>query len=457
MGTDNALADKVRRVKLNPSQALVAGFAAVILLGGILLSMPVASNDGHSLRFLDAIFTATSATCVTGLVVVDTATQYSVFGQVVIMLLIQVGGLGFMALATMIALVLGRRITLRGRLFLQESLNQFSMAGLVRLTQYLLLTTFIVEGVGAVILTIRFSSVMPLAKAAYFGVFHAVSAFCNAGFDLFGIITGPFTSLTSWEADPTVVFTICSLIILGGLGFPVIIELVGHKHGNRFSLHTKLALSVTALLLLVGIGGILVLELTNPGTLKPLRWDGRLLGAIFQSVTPRTAGFNTLDIGQLRHATLFLMVVLMFIGASPSSTGGGIKTTTFGVLLASIASTVRGYDEVELYDRRIPRDLIMKAITIATLALALVSGVTMILSVTEQATFLQVLFETTSAFGTVGLTMGITPDLTDIGRILIIATMFMGRVGPLTVMVALAQRKKAAVNVHLAEEKVLIG
>lgn len=448
---------KFRRARLSPSQVLVTGFAAVIIIGAILLSLPAASASGNGIRFIDAIFTATSATCVTGLVVLDTATSFSLFGQIVILTLIQVGGLGFMALATMIALFLGRKITLRGRILLQESLNQFSIAGLVRLTRYLLLTTFVVEGVGAIILSMRFSSIMPASRAIYYGIFHAVSAFCNAGFDLFGSVTGPFSSLTYWEADTVVVFTIGALIIIGGLGFPVIVELLGHRKGNRLSLHTKVVLKATFWLLLVGVIATFGLEFSNPGTLSNLTPAGKFLGALFQGITPRTAGFNTLDMSKMRSSTLFVFVVLMFIGASPSSTGGGVKTTTMGVIMAALFSTIRGSNEVEIYDRRIDKALVFRALTIATLALVLVTCVTVALSVSEEASFIQVMFETVSAFGTVGLTTGITTSLTDFGRILVMMTMFSGRLGPLTLMFALAQRQKPLANVTLPEEKVLIG
>lgn len=457
MGSRRGFISRFRRAKLSPSQVLVTGFAAVIIIGAILLSLPAASTGGNSIRFIDAIFTATSATCVTGLVVLDTATSFSLFGQIVILTLIQVGGLGFMALATMIALFLGRKLTLRGRILLQESLNQFSIAGLVRLTRYLLLTTVVVEGAGAVILSLRFSRIMPASRAAYYGIFHSISAFCNAGFDLFGSVTGPFSSLTYWEADPVVVFTIGSLIIIGGLGFPVIVELLGHRKRNRLSLHTKLVLEATFWLLLAGIIATFGLEFTNPGTLGDLTPAGKVMGALFQGITPRTAGFNTLDISKMRSATLFIFIVLMFIGASPSSTGGGIKTTTMGVITAALVSTIRGSNEVEIYDRRIDKDLVFRAVTIAALALTLVTVVTVALSVSEEASFIQVMFETVSAFGTVGLTTGITTSLTDFGRVLIMITMFSGRLGPLTVMFALAQRQKPIANVILPEEKVLIG
>lgn len=442
---------------LNPSQFLAMSFAAVILTGTLLLMLPISSATPEPLGFIDALFTATSATCVTGLVVVDTATRFTVFGEVVVISLIQVGGLGFMILATLVALLFGRKISLRGRLLLQESMNQLTAAGLVRLAREVILTTVVVEGTGAAILAARFWQPLGPARAVYYGMFHSVSAFCNAGFDLFGTVSGPFTSLTSWNSDPTVILTIGSLIVLGGLGFPVIVELVSHRRGSHMSLHTKLVLTATALLLLIGTVGVFGLEFANPETLQPLGWRGKILGALFQSITARTAGYNSIGIGVMRDSSLMLLIILMFIGASPSSTGGGIKTTTFGVLVASVVATIRGYDDVEVHGRRVPTDLISKAIAVTALALSLVTGVTLILSVTENARFLEVLFETVSAFGTVGLTMGITPSLTAIGKVLITSTMFMGRVGPLTVFVALAQARRRTGGVRLAEEKVLIG
>ena len=371
------------------------------------------------------------------------------------LLLIQVGGLGFMAMATMMALVLEANhppwpASAAG------IAQPVHTGGTCAADQVFIPYDGDRRRHRAFILCLRLSA-QPLGKSIYYGIFHSVSAFCNAGFDLFGTVTGPFTSLTGWQSDPVIVLTVGSLIVTGGLGFPVIIELIGHHRGNRLSLHTRLVLQVTGILLLGAALAIFGLEISNPNSLKPLTWTGKLLGAIFQSITPRTAGFNTLDISKLRDGTLFVMIILMFIGASPSSTGGGIKTTTFGALIASVISTAKGRDDVEMHERRLPHDEILKAMTIATLAMGLVTGVTLILSVTENARFLEVLFETTSAFGTVGLTMGITPGLSDIGRVLIMATMFMGRVGPLTVVIALAQRRRQPSTVHLAEERILIG
>jgi len=445
-----------KETRLRPPQVLVMGFAAVIFSGALILTLPAASNSGHGLRFLDALFTANSAVCVTGLVVVDTATQYTRFGQIVVLSLIQIGGLGFMTMSTMIALLIGKRISFRERLVMQEALNQFSPAGLVRLTRNVLLTTLIVEGTGAVILAARFAFDYPLGQSIYMGIFHAVSAFCNAGFDIMGRLTGKFSSFTSYVSDPVVSLTIGGLIVVGGIGFPVIQELYRYRRERRLSFHARLALKVTGLLIIAGTLLILLFELSNPATMGQLGWGGRILSALFQAITPRTAGYNTLNIGAMKTGTLLLLTALMFIGASPSSTGGGIKTTTFGVLMATILSTIRGYEEVDLMKRRLPKDLIFKALTITALAFALVALVSLIMTFSEKATFTQILFEVTSAFGTVGLSTGITPALSDLARVLIIITMFAGRLGPLTVAAALAQRSHP-VRVDRIADRVMIG
>ena len=443
-------------VKLRPSQVLIIGFAAVILAGTLILTLPAASSSGRGLRFLDALFTATSAVCVTGLVVVDTGTYFSGFGQAVIAFLIQVGALGFMTMSTLFALLIGKRISLRERLVMQEALNQFSPAGLVRLTRNILLTTLVLEGTGAAILALRFARDFALGRSIYLGVFHAVSAFCNAGFDVMGPVTGEYSSFTAYVSDPVVTLTIGALFVIGGIGFPVIQELFRYRRERRLSIHARLALRVTVGLILAGTAAVLLFEWSNPSTLRPLSLGGRFLAAAFQAITPRTAGFNTVEIGAMRTGTLFLLAMLMFIGASPSSTGGGIKTTTFGVLLATISSTTRGYDEVCLFSRRLPKDLVFKTLAIIMLAAVMVIAVTLILTFTEQALFVQILFEVVSAFGTVGLSTGITPSLTDLGRILIIVTMFVGRLGPLTVAVALGQRVRPG-RVEYITDRVMIG
>jgi len=428
------------------------GFASIILLGTLLLTLPISNTTGKPLAFIDALFTATSATCVTGLVVKDTGTFFTTFGQVVIIMLIQVGGLGFMTMATLFSLILKRRISLRDRLLLQEAMNQNTMEGIVRLIRKVLLFSLIIEGAAAILLTIRWSVDMPFGKALYFGIFHAISMFNNAGFDLFG----NFRSLTGYVYDPLVNFVVMFLIVSGGIGFIVLSDLVDFKRTRRISLHSKVVLSMTAFLIVFGAIVIFVFEYSNPRTLGSLNWGGKILGSLFQSVTPRTAGANTIDLGSMRQASQFFMIILMFIGASPGSTGGGIKTTTFTIIIGAVVSMLRGRDDIVLFRYRLAQERIFKALTITLLALLLVLSVAMVLSTTEDSPFLMILYETTSAFGTVGLTMGLTTKLSLIGKILISLTMFAGRLGPITMAYALGPKKGKELYRH-PEGKIIIG
>ncbi|MHA2853017.1 TrkH family potassium uptake protein [Paenibacillus lautus] len=443
---------KLNWLTLSPPQILVLGFAAIIFIGTGLLMLPISTTTGEPLGFTDALFTSTSATCVTGLVVVDTGTTFSSFGEVVIMLLIQIGGLGFMTMATLFALVLKRRISLKDRLILQEAMNQSSMEGIVRLIRRVLLYSLVIEACGAVLLSVRWAFDMPLGRAIYYGVFHAVTMFNNAGFDLFG----DFRSLTGYVYDPVVNFVVMFLIVSGGIGFIVLSDLIDYRKQRRLSLHSKVVLTMTAALLAVGFIVILIFEFTNPRTLGSLNWGGKFFGALFQSVTPRTAGANTIDITGLRQATQFFIVILMFIGASPGSTGGGIKTTTFTIMVGAVIAMMRGREDIVMFRYRLAQERVLKALTIALLALLLVLTVSMILSTTEEGDFLEIPFETTSAFGTVGLSMGLTPDLTVFGKILISLTMFAGRLGPLTLAYALGPKKGKELYRH-PEGKMIIG
>lgn len=439
--------------RLKPSQALALGFATVIAVGTILLMLPAASRSGESAGFLTALFTATSATCVTGLVVVDTWNQWTTFGQIVILALIQVGGLGFMTMTTLFAFIIGKRISLRERILIRESLNQFSLAGVVRLVRMVLVTTLAVEGFGAVLLSIRFIPEFGFGKGLYFGVFHAVSAFCNAGFDLMG----DFKSFIDYVSDPFVTFVVAFLIIIGGIGFAVIADYHAHRDFRKLALHSKIVIVTTGALIIVGTAVIYLLERNNPETLGSLSPIGKFLASFFQAVTPRTAGFSTLPIGSMRDASLFFTILLMFIGASPGSTGGGIKTATFSVIVLTVWSIITGKQETEAFGRRIPRDVVARSLAILCTALALVVFDTLVLSVTEpQASLIQVLYEVVSAFGTVGLSTGITPSLSTIGRLVIILTMFAGRVGPFTLALALGERPQQAV-LRYPEEKVVVG
>lgn len=442
--------------KFTPARILVTGFALIILLGSFLLMLPMSNANGESLRFIDALFTATSATCVTGLVVVDTGTHFTVFGQVIILCLIQVGGLGFMTMATLFAFMLKKKISLKERLILQEALNQGSMEGIVRLIRKVIFFALVIEGSAAILFAIRWAFDMPIGQAIYYGVFHAISFFNNAGFDLFGAISGPFTSLTSYVGDPIVNFVSMFLIISGGIGFIVLSDLVDYRKTKRLSLHTKVVLFMSGTLIIVGTLVIFVFEFTNPNTMGDLNFFEKILASLFQSVSPRTAGANTVDLAGLRQATQFFMVLLMFIGASPGSTGGGIKTTTFMILIGAVITMIRGKEDIVLFKHRLAKDRIYKALTVVLLSLTLVITVAMVLSTTEDADFLAILFESTSAFGTVGLTMGITTHLTDIGRVLIALTMFIGRLGPLTLAYALGPKTERELYRH-PEGKITIG
>ncbi|WP_038597395.1 TrkH family potassium uptake protein [Paenibacillus sabinae] len=441
-----------RWLKLSPPQILVIGFAVIILIGALLLMLPVSHAAGEPIGFLDALFTSTSATCVTGLVVKDTGTFFTTFGQIVIMLLIQVGGLGFMSMATLFALVFRRRISLRERLVLQEAMNQSSMEGIVRLIRSVLIYSLVIEACGALLLTIRWAFDMPLGRAVFFGIFHAVSMFNNAGFDLFG----GYRSLTGYAGDPVVNIVVMFLIVSGGIGFIVMSDIMDYRRKRKLSLHSKVVLSMTAALIVIGAVVLFVFEFTNPRTLGSLGWGGKIWSSLFQSVTPRTAGANTLDMTGLRQASQFFIVILMFIGASPGSTGGGIKTTTFTIMIGAVIAMLRGREDIVLFRCRLAQERVFKALTITLLALLLIVAVSMVLSTTEDTSFLKVLFETTSAFATVGLSLGLTPELSAAGKILICLTMFAGRLGVLTLAYALGPKKGKELY-RYPEGKMIIG
>ncbi|GLC89093.1 TrkH family potassium uptake protein [Lysinibacillus piscis] len=423
----------------NPSKILVIGFATFILIGTFLLTLPIATESDESLPFLDALFTATSAMCVTGLVVVDTGDTFSTFGEIVILTLIQLGGLGFMTFATFFFTVLGKKISLKDRLLLKEAFNASSTENIAILVKRILIFTALTESMGAIILAIRFSFDMPVKQAIYYGIFHAISMFNNAGFD----IMGEFKSLTLYADDPTVVLTVCTLILLGGLGFIVINELYEYRQIKRLSVHAKIVLSTTLILVVGAAIFIFLFEYGNDKTLGPLSPVGKILGALFHSVSPRTAGANTLAMGDLTHATLFLTIFLMFIGGGSGSTAGGIKLSTFAVLMVTAFSQLQGKEDVVIFRHRIVVGTILKALTVVMSGLMIVVTVTFLLSITEHGhAFIMYLFEATSAFGTVGLSMGLTPELSPIGRIFIIVTMFIGRLGPLTLGFAISQKRR---------------
>lgn len=444
---------KIDSLKLKPSRVLSLGIIGIIFIGSILLNLPMASKNGESIGFINAFFTATSSVSLTGLIVVNTAFHWTVFGKVVIIVLIQMGGLGFMTLTTMIAMILGKKIGLRDRLIIQEQLNQFQLSGVVKLTKYVVKATLLIESIGALFLSFRFIPKYGLLKGILYSVFHSISAYCNAGFDIIG------NSMVDYVGDPILILGTGLLIIVGGLGYTVYLDLINKKFKyNKLSLHSKLVLKINALLLLIGFLFILVFEYNNKATLGGLNFYEKIMAAIYQSIVPRTAGFNSVDIGGLRVGTAFMMIILMFIGGSPSSTAGGIKTTTFGVLLVTVISTIRGKDDVEIMEKRLSNKIIKRAVSVVAVSGILVTSVVMILSITENHEFIDLVFETISGFATVGVTRGITPDLTDIGKIIIALTMFTGKVGPLTLVLAVARRNKENDSkLRYPEDRVMIG
>lgn len=436
--------------QFTPAQTLALGYFIVIIIGTILLMLPIATTNQAGLDLIDALFTATSATCVTGLIVVNTSTAFTIFGQLVIMVLIQVGGLGLMTMSTLVYFILGKKISLKDRLIIQEDLNQFKISGIVRLVRYVIGVTLVIQGIGALLLFIRLIRQYPIVKSIYYAIFHAISAFNNAGFDLFG------NSLEDFTGDIIINLVVISLIILGGIGFAVLAELYNKRKFKTTSLQTKIVLTMSFILIILAFFSFFTLEFSNQETLGNLPFGQRIMASLFLAVTPRTAGFNTVPTGALRSSTLFLIIILMFIGASPGSTGGGIKTSTFGVMLISLSSMIKGRQDIEFYHRRIENMIIFKALAITLLATGLIILVTILLTISENFNFLPILFETVSAFGTVGLSTGITSELSEPGRLLIILTMFAGRVGPLTLALAFAEKSQAGIY-HYPKEKVMVG
>lgn len=456
--------DKIKKVytsflyRLKPAQMMVLGFGSVILIGALLLMTPLATNSGNSTSFIDCLFTATSAVCVTGLIVVDTSIHWSIFGKVVIILLIQIGGLGFMAISASIAIIFGKKINLRQRILIKEALNQNHLSGSVRLIMTVIKFTFIIEAVGALLLSTVFIPQFGLVKGIGFSVFHAISGFCNAGFDLMGQTTGAYSSITSYYNNPIVVFTISALIILGGIGFGVMVCVVGKKKFRDYDLSSKLAIITTLILLLAGTALIFFGEYTNTGTLANLNMWDKFQVSFFQSVTTRTAGYTTIDFTQLREATLFVMIILMFIGASPASTGGGIKTTTVAIIVMAVKSFVKDKNEITVFKKSINKYTFRKALGVFVIAVVTVVTSTYLLTITQGGKFnlLSSAFEVASAFATVGLSLAGSYNLNLFGKILIIFLMFAGRVGSLTVFTIFLHEPEPD-NVRYPEGKVLVG
>lgn len=458
-----------KKIKLSPPQIITLSFALMILTGALLLSLPIATNSGQSVGFLNALFTATSANCVTGLAVVNTLETWSFFGKAVILLLIQLGGLGLITILTIGMVLFKKQISLRNRMVIQASFNENNIGGMVKLIQRIVIVTLLVETVGAVCLTTAFYFAgMDFGQAVYNGIFHSISAFCNAGFDNIGT-----ESLASYKTNVFINAIIGVLIILGGLGFTVLGDILTAQKKRKkkplrvklqhLKLHTKLVLSITAALLLIGTALFLVIEWNNPATLGPLHPFEKIMAAFFQSVTLRTCGFFTIDQGAFHDISQAISAVFMFIGGSPAGTAGGMKTVTLGIILAAMVSVLKGRSQIEAFGRTLPLDLLQKALSVTGTLMIVIFVSTLVLHFTEQGNgfqhnFLDLLFETTSAAGTVGLTTGITPFLSNMGKMVITFCMFLGRLSPVTVVVALNMRLHTANNgLSYPEERVIIG
>lgn len=427
----------------NPTRLLAVSFLTIILMGTILLTLPVSSETHQRTGVVDALFTATSATCVTGLIVKDTPKYFSTFGEIVILLLIQAGGLGIMTFSISIALVFGAKLGLREKKAMGEILEFPSVGEVGRIIKFIIQFTFVAEFIGMTLLFFRWLPFFGSAKKAlYFSIFHSVSAFCNAGFSLFS------RSLKWFVSDPIINIVMILLIVFGGIGFVVVSGLFRRENfigswrlnSPQLTVHTKLVLIMTVTLIFIGFILFFIFEFDNMLIHQGI--GGKLLASLFQSITSRTAGFNTVDTSQLKDVTLFMLIFLMFIGASPGSTGGGIKTSTFAVLFLAVVFMIRGKDDVEIFNRTIPKNVVYKAVTIAIVGASIISLGTALLLITQKDSLMHLLFEATSAFGTVGLTTGATFQLNTIGKIIIIVLIYVGRIGPLTLAYAVGRYSK---------------
>ncbi len=431
-------------------QVIILGFFSVILLGSLLLMLPIATHDGTSTPFLDALFTSTSAVCVTGLVIYDTATYWSLFGQGVILLLIQIGGMGVVTVAVSITAISGRKIGLMQRSTMQEAIAAPHVGGIVRMTKFIIKTTIFIELIGVAVLIPVFCRDFGLLKGIWYSLFHSISAFCNAGFDLIGI-KEPFSSLTSYSAQPVVNITIMALIIIGGIGFLTWEDIKNNKwHIKKYRMQSKVILTVTGLLVLLPAIYFFFFEFSE------LPLAQRFWMSLFQSVTPRTAGFNTADLTAISEAGQMLIILLMVIGGSPGSTAGGMKTTTLAVLISTALSVFRKKEHTHFFKRRIPDDTIRNAATIFLMYMFLFLTGGMLISGIEDISLLSALFETASAIGTVGLSLGITPELGTVSHLILISLMFFGRVGGLTLIYA-ALSEKGINDSKYPQEKITVG
>lgn len=445
--------EKVKK-KQSATRSIALGFALIIFVGAIMLTLPIATRTGE-VNFIASLFTATSATCVTGLVVADTYQNWSVFGQIVVITMIQLGGLGFMTVGVYISVLLKKKIGLQERESIHESVNTLETAGVVRLVKKIVQGTFMIEGIGAMLLATRFIPRFGVKRGIYYSVFHSISAFCNAGFDLMGI-EGEYSSLVAFEDDIVVNLVVMSLILIGGLGFIVWDDIQRNKwHFKKYLLHSKIVIISTVIITLVTTILFFTFEYNN--TLRDMTLQGKILGAAFSSVTPRTAGFNTVDTAALSEAGKLLSMVLMFIGGSPGSTAGGAKTTTIVVLVCYAIAMIRSHEDINLFGRRLTADVVKKAnaVVMINLVLSLIVAM-MIMAMQPMLAGTDVMFEVLSAINTVGMTTGITRELNVVARMLIIILMYCGRLGSLSFALVFAQ-KNTMDSIRQPQEKIIVG
>lgn len=442
----NKLYDKI---SLNPPMVLSLGFAILITTGGLLLSLPFFTKSGQATPLVDSLFVAASASCVTGLTPVNTFEHWNTYGHILIIILIQIGGLGVMSLASIIPLILGKKIGMKSRQILKEQLNVESLEGMIVLFKYVLAFTFGTEVLGAILLSIKFVPLYGAGKGVWYAVFHSISAFCNAGFDILGDSIFPFRD------DLLINLTLCALVIVGGLGFVVTSELFRRRSFKKLSTHSKLVLMVTAILLVLGTVMFLFLE-NEDGVLQYETLKGSILESFFQSVVARTAGFYSVDLSKIKDSTALMLMGLMFVGGSPGSTAGGIKTTTLGVLVLSTHAVVRGESEPVVFGRHIGTETVRKALAIFLVSIVIILSVSFMLTITESAPLVDILYETVSALATVGASKGITPHLTDAGKNLITLCMYLGRIGPMTMAFAFGMKAKKSL-IRYPESFISIG
>lgn len=455
----------LKETKFNAARIIIVGFLCVIIVGTLILMLPVSSAKGQWTDFVTALFTATTSTCVTGLVVVPTYAYWSLFGKVVILILIQLGGLGIISIATGVLIIIGKKINLKERRLIQETYNLDTSQGVVLHIIRIFSGTFAVEGIGAILYGFRFIPKYGVAKGVWYSVFHAISAFCNAGIDLLGD-----SSFMAYKGDVLINITTMFLIVVGGMGFIVWWDILKNinnirnkkyplrKFSERLSLHSKIVLTVTAIAIFGGAILTFAFEYNNPETLGTLKTGEKILASFFQSVTLRTAGFCTINQAGLRNASVLLAFLLMLMGGSPMGTAGGIKTTTVALLFLDVKSVVTGKNATEAFKRRINRDNIKNALAVMTMAISILMIAVIALTFTETGSLTNICYEAFSAIGTVGLSMNFTASLSLAGKLIIIVLMFFGRIGPITIVIALARKRRIDQHIKdLPEKKVLIG